>query len=264
MATRKILVSWLGTYDIHELAKMEAGVAPQCALTSLVSSRQFGPFDELCLFVTRDLPITEEAEIQYASALKGLDNICSRYGTELKICWAEDNSRAGSPEKLYNFSLRQLEVKYPDHADRVFYYNITSGTALVGNIQFHLSQGSAFRGEALYTIDPRWLHPASSQEGESVYSVQLPDCLAYLGADTNGGDELYVEPNRKVYAQIKMKVANVLRRLVRLRTLFALRCFCWGAARYCAVAAVYLIMFDICIVAWATGHSFLTGAGCHT
>lgn len=204
---KKILVSWLGTTDTRQLAAGNAGDGWGCPLVSLLSNRHFGPFDELCLFITRDRPACEDASRELAQALGCLESLCGQFETKIRQAYAEDNARIASPEKLRNFSLETLERFYPQKGSCDFYYNITSGTTLMATIQLHLSQGSACAGEALYTFPPHWLPPEAASESDNVYSAQLPGRLCALTGDESLDDDLYLGPNRKIYDQIRLKVA---------------------------------------------------------
>lgn len=198
-----ILVSWLGSNDIYRLNRQDIAPSGSCALVSLLENPDFGPFDELCLFASRDLPRREQDEANRDSALRILEGLSGKAGARLHIAWAPENARTASPEKLWDFCRSELRRRYS--MGEKFYYNITSGTSLMATIQFRLNEVSEFRGVALYTFPADW--QAGEARTGNVYSAQLPDQIARLDGSEKLEVNLYTEPNRKIFETARLKVA---------------------------------------------------------
>lgn len=83
-------------------------------------------------------------------------------------------------------------------------YNLTSGTPAMYAIQLHMADSSPFAGTALYTLPPG----LCDDPADNVYRASLPNALSRLHASDMAGDQLFDAPNKKIYDQIRLKVAN--------------------------------------------------------
>lgn len=201
MSARKTLVSWLGSRDIAGFAKN--GKTDMGPLYSILTASHLGHFQELLLAIDTDPDEDREQSAMKKRALRRLEQLCAELGTTLRVAPAPANLAAASPEIIHEFLLGQLERLYKNARDVDFYYNITSGTSAMCAIQLNLSLHSAYSGNPLYTVQSSWLNDANS----NIFSVQLPERLSNL-TSTHVDDELYIEPNRKIYDQARARVAN--------------------------------------------------------
>lgn len=203
MADVKVLVSWLGVQDIRCLSSSEPDGLNLGALNSMLQDRQYGPFNELFLLISRNSNETPEDENKRKNSLERLEKIC-RGKTRIHIANAPDDSRCAPPISIYDFLLKALTARYGTGKEFNFFYNITSGTAIMNAIQLNLGIDSAYAGTCLYTIPPAWQKAGAPNVGK----VELPRMLASLDAPEPAAEGLYIEPNRKVYEQARLKVAN--------------------------------------------------------
>lgn len=172
-------------------------------LYSILTASHLGRFQELLLAANPDSAEDKEVACKKKPALQKLEQLCEELGTTVHVANASFNFNVASPEIIQEFLLNQLERFYKDSEDTEFYYNITSGTPAICAIQLNLSLHSAYSGNPLYTLPDSWLNDTDS----NIFSVQLPSMLSNL-TSIRVDDELYGEPNRKIYDQVRAKIAN--------------------------------------------------------
>ena len=204
MADVKVLVSWLGSKDITYLSTPGLAGRELGAINSILQDTQYGPFNELFLLSSRNSVEWEGFEESLRQALHRLKDICRRAGICLRKCEAPEDFRSATPGEIFSFVLHALDACYDGKKNIAFFYNITSGTKLMSAMQLYMGTSSRYQGTCLYTFDPRWV----TKEAPNVGKVGLPGMLASLEAPDPADEGLYIEPNRKVYDQVRLKVAN--------------------------------------------------------
>lgn len=200
----KVLVSWLGVEDIRCLSSAEHDGINLGAINSILLDRQYGPFNELFLLVSDNSNDKLEYIDSRKRALARLVTICRESKIRLLIRNSPEDFRIASAREIFEFLLHELNFIYKDKKNLSFFYNITSGTKLMSAIQLHVGIDSAYAGTCLYTFNPDW----RTTDAPNVAQVDLPIMLASLEAPQPVSAGLYTEPNRNVYEQVRLKVAN--------------------------------------------------------
>lgn len=203
MKDTKILISWLGDSDIRNFTEQSETAEKSGPLHSILTDTSFGPFQELWLFKT---PMRLKTSIDTQEAVTKLKAFCKGKRIKMELINAPKNFDVANMDEIYNFMFHEL-LKKRENKGKIkarYYYNLTSGTPAMYAIQLYLSGVRNFQGTPLYTIPPF----LQKSHETNVREAHLPSALAVL--ETNSGQEkdLYDEPNRKVFEQVRLKVAT--------------------------------------------------------
>lgn len=201
----KVLISWLGDSDIRNINAAEKAAGQSGPLCSILSERVIGPFDELWLFSTSDIiPYGLEADAR-AKAVEKLRELTAANNIKLSLIEVKGKFDVANPAKIYELMSGELEKKAAGlKTPAGYFYNLTSGTPAMYAIQLHMSGYSPFAGVPLYAIPPAF----QNSEPSNVREAPMPFALSRLRPDDIDSGEPFYRPNKKIYEQIRRKVAQ--------------------------------------------------------
>lgn len=201
----RILISWLGTTDIKNLHEQGEDQKKAGPIHSILTHSTLGKPDELWLFMTPAGAARGPSEETRTEVVRKIRGICAELGTRLDIIRTPDNFPVADPSYVYEFMIQKLDARMAQRRSKdELFYNLTSGTPAMYAIQLHMADNSPFAGTALYTVPPE----LCENSADNVYRASLPNALSRLYASDMPHDRLFDEPNKKIYDQIRLKVAN--------------------------------------------------------
>lgn len=201
--TKKILISWLGSADIEKLG---SGNENDCgALHTVLTDNQYGPFNELILFMTPPDPNWHaQKKENWESTLAKLEALCANNNMEMRTCLSPENFVVVDMESVYRFMIAKLGALIHEKPGKkpMLFYNLTSGTSAMYAIQLYLASQGDFYGTPLYTLR------TGPENRYAVIAASLPFMLGREEESSKSSLAPYTEPNQSIYDQVRIKVAN--------------------------------------------------------